>query len=284
MAGPIPLFGTWSIQFWYRASAAPSDLHFLVTLRHPDGRLEERLQSITSFTTDRTTNRVIVVPNGTGNAEIVDAVVTGNFATMKRGQFYVVGFIIPRPFGQYAGDDEYGRRFLRGYLYENHNVVLGDDVEPGPGGGEGFIRTVTGTNPAAAAEVSEAVPANATWKLLHFSVVCAQGATQTPRVILVCDDGAAANRVFVTGQANAQSADTTRTWIFPRGATLPDNSAYLGFAAAAVDTDSLLEGGRLPNDGVLLVEGDRIRTATQGIGANTNFAAPIFEVEEWLVL
>ena len=282
MAGPIPLFGTWSIQFWYRASAAPSDLHFLVTLRHPDGRLEERLESITSFTTDRTTNRVIVVPNGTGNAEIVDAVVTGNFAAMKRGQFYVVGVIIPRPFGQYAGDDEYGRRFLRGYLYENHNVVLGDDVEPGPGGGEGF----TLANPITAATaiggdfiLDLPVPTNAYRKIHHLEILYQAAASAGTRNVIVSllDEDSRETGVYTTstqvGPTNAQSARV----ILTRFGDPTTNRPQPG--TGNVTTSRFLQSGP-----IRMSEGYAIRVEDIGDIDATDTVAFFGVVEEWLVL
>lgn len=148
-------------------------------------------------------------------------------------------------------------------------------VDPGT---HGSLRTVTGTNPAAGAEVSEAVPANARWRLRAFSVVLVTDATAVTRnAQIVIDDGTTANRRFYS-VGNDQGASLTRTHLFTQGfqAAAPTISAR-----SFIDTDTVLVQSTLPED-LLLPRSGRIRTVTVGIVAGDNFAAPIFQVEEWL--
>ena len=240
------------IQGLYRATKSPELTPFSRNVSHTAG--------------DRTSQTTTIASNVQGDvvALSVDAVTAG----IKRGTVYVVVQL-----ASYAVT----LTVARGYVVEGVPLVLGQFIEPGPGGGEGNIRTVTGTNPAAAAEISEAVPTNAMWKLLSFSAVLVQGITQTPTPQLVIDDGTTANRIqFHDG--SQQGASTTRNHLWIAG------SESLGAGARTlVDTDTV-QYHALSSlaDHLPLSEGYRIRTVTAGIGANTDYAAPIFFVEEWL--
>jgi len=169
----------------------------------------------------------------------------------------------------------------RGYIYALRNISLGEFTEPGPGGGEGFIRTVTGTNPAANAEASDAVPSNAIWKLLSYSIVLVADANAANRTLrFVIDDGAAANRRWVTEDTTAITAGQTRTRVIQRGYKAAMNIGGSGLT----DTDTIASiTDTLPDD-LVMVEAYRMRTITPGLQATDNYAAPIFQVEEWLVL
>jgi hypothetical protein len=113
-------------------------------------------------------------------------IVPGGAAT-KRGQFYAVGIVGKRELG--------GMSISRGYAYDGWPLGLGDDVESGPGGGEGNRRILSLGDPAAGAEfTSQTVPTNALWKARGFS--CIDGlvtdATAGNRVLEVrLSDGAA---------------------------------------------------------------------------------------------
>lgn len=128
------------------------------------------------------------------------------------------------------------------------------------------IKRVAGANPAANAEVSDAVPAGKAWFLMSVSVQLVQGATQTPFPSLTIDDGA--NILFqgFAGTAAVSAATTTQvTW----AANLPASGA----AASTATT------GPLPF-GLVLLAGYRIRTSTTGIGANTDYGIPSYFVCE----
>lgn len=127
---------------------------------------------------------------------------------------------------------------------------------------------VTGADPAANAEISDTVPAGQTWALLAVSVACVQGLTQTPQPILVIDDGAG-NVIFESfGSSAAQAASTTCRYTWAPGHVL---SAQVGA------TTNVHAVAPLP-DRLILRAGWRIRTSTLGIGANTNYGAPIYTV------
>lgn len=134
--------------------------------------------------------------------------------------------------------------------------------------GRGMLRSVTGTDPAAGAEVSEAVPTNARW-LLHGV-----------RLTLVTDATAANRRVHLSIQneltvplldlaaGDVQAASLTRRY----------NCEPAGFQRTAADNEIYLPLPRpLP-----LLQGWIIATVTTNLQAGDNFQAPRLYVEEWL--
>jgi hypothetical protein len=133
--------------------------------------------------------------------------------------------------------------------------------------GPGLIRTITGTDPAAGAEISETVPVGARWKLRYmvFSFVC--DATVISRLpTLVFDDGG--NPVWRSTPATSPAAG--------------DNSSYqVGGSAFAYTSGQSTRTFHIPIDSVLTA-GQRIRTVTGSLQAGDNYSSPIYEVEEWI--
>ena len=260
-------------------------------VRYEHGRLENVDFQVGADTpTDRTVRYWVSNWAASGDGELV----SGNVvpfqaaATLRRGSLYVAAYVFselsPLPGGSTTdpGGSSHGL-ICKGYVYDLGDLAVGDFVEPGPGGGEGNIRTITGSNPAAGAEVSEAVPTNAVGRLLSFSAVFVADANAANRVpALWADDGTTANRRALIGKLSAAiTASLTRTCLWQEEpATLGGASAQL----ASTDTDSIIVDHSLRRGGLLLPGGYRIRTVTDAILAGDNYAAPIFQVEEWLVL
>src|SRR5215471_1246247 len=122
-----------------------------------------------------------------------------------------------------------------------------------------------GTNPAAGSEISETVPAGASWGLLAVSISLVQGLTQTPQPVLTIDDGT--DIVFQSvGASAAQAVSTTCRYNWAPGLA---TSAVLGSGANCVAFAPLPAG-------LVLGAGWRVRTSTLGIGANSDYAAPAF--------
>jgi hypothetical protein len=140
------------------------------------------------------------------------------------------------------------------------NPITGNAAE------QGVIKPVTGTDPAANAEISESVPTGKWWELLAISVVLVQGITQTPQPMLTIDDG---TNVFYAslGASSAQNVSTTTRYTWAPGLTLT-----AGAAAAAATAP-------LPS-GLILPAGYRIKTVTAGKGGNTDYGAPQILVRE----
>ncbi len=202
--------------------------------------------------------------------------ISGDSASQpNRGQTFIRCFIVPSPTSTTPV-----QMLVEAYLYQAKGVSLGDIEDPGPGGGEGHIRTVTGADPDAGDEVIEAAPANVIWRLINFSAVfvaSATGANRVPR--LASDDGVATNRYWLLADsgANPVIANETRTvlWIQgERAGLVPQEIA---------DTETVLIKNGIPKD-FYMREGDRVRTLTELIEVDDDYAAPIFMVEEWIKL
>ncbi len=143
---------------------------------------------------------------------------------------------------------------------------------------DGFIRTVTGANPAAGANASDAVPTDAAWRLLAYTIVLVTDATvANRRTDLVVDDGTSTNRraIVMNPTSSSQAASLTRTWTFQRGNSSIAAGGFAGFGdtQTLIMNDSIVEHGRL-------TEGYRLRTVTDSLQAGDDYAAPSFQVEE----
>lgn len=133
--------------------------------------------------------------------------------------------------------------------------------------GPGCIRSITGTDPAAGAEISETVPAGARWQLICLHATLVNSATVANRLpSLVVDDGTTIYyRSIDTGSLTASNTYPI-SW-----------SAYGGVAQAAVR----MAGAPIPAN-LLLTAGHRMRTITNGIDSGDNWGAPQYVVEEWI--
>lgn len=130
--------------------------------------------------------------------------------------------------------------------------------------GLGVARSITGSVPAAGAEISEAVPTNARWRLvaLRYSLTTAVAvANRTSR--LQIDDGA--NIIFTVDPSFLQTASLTDAYDW--GPNMPQ-----------LATNSTIHQSFPPN--VILGPGFRIRTNTLNIQAADQYTAPQYLVEE----
>lgn len=204
--------------------------------------------------------------NETG--EVVGVEVGGGVGSLQRGQFYMT-----------FGVSRNGKliEFARGYVYAGHGLSLGEIVEPGPAGGHGMLRSVLGGNPAAGVLPSDAVPAGALWKLRAYTAVMVADANAGNRgFALLVDDSATTERIWGGNNTNVQAATLTRTWAWFIGTE--------GTGAAFVDTDTILPAYNLKE--LMLLAGSRIRLVSTGAFAFTatdDFAAPVLQVEEWVM-
>lgn len=126
---------------------------------------------------------------------------------------------------------------------------------------------VTGSNPAANTEFSQTVTTAETWFLLAVTVELVQGLTDTPLPSLVIDDGTTVI-ALAPGSTAAQAASTTCRYTWAPGLV---TSGQVGA------TTNVRSVGGLP-DGLVLQAGWRIRSSTAGLGANSDYGAPVFTV------
>lgn len=132
--------------------------------------------------------------------------------------------------------------------------------------GPGTIRSITGTDPAAGAEISETVPADARWRLMGVGLTLVTDATAANREVrLVIDDGTTIIAEIPAGVT--QVASETRRYSF--GAGFPRGAGAQSLNVIA------------PLPPVVLGAGYRVRTLTTNLQAGDNYGAPQLLVEEW---
>jgi hypothetical protein len=135
-----------------------------------------------------------------------------------------------------------------------------------PTDGAGIIRSITGTVPAAGADISEVVPANTRWQLLSlFAQLTTAVAVASRQANLQLDDGV--NIFYETPNGPIQAASLV--WEY--------NFAPCGFAPAVVLTDVAMHY----DNSQILTSGFRIRTDTIAIQAADQWTAPQYLVREW---
>ncbi|MBA7544423.1 hypothetical protein ES705_36779 [subsurface metagenome] len=133
--------------------------------------------------------------------------------------------------------------------------------------GVGAVRSITGTDPAAGAEISETVPANAKWEILAVRFTLVTLAVAGDRVIhLQLDDG---TNIF---------SDVCVSTVHAASITKIYNFANFGSTQLA-PIDCLY----IPLPPLPLLAGYRIQTSTENLAVDDDFSAPQLLVKEWLV-
>lgn len=156
---------------------------------------------------------------------------------------------------------------VQGYVTDTSRLAYPGSPIAASIAGPGVLRSITGTDPAAGAEVSETVPTNARWRPLALTVALVTAVAAANReVSLVLDDGA--NIYARVPSGFTQVASLTRTYSTfhhaPRNTIAQDNT--LNFPLPRLD----MQGGH------------RIRTVTTNLQAGDDFGAPQLLVEEWI--
>lgn len=256
----------------YASSQTP--IRMIVRIQPADGSAAVVVPiDLTPAAADRTLTRVKILAPLTG--KIVGASVGFSTAAVivGPGQIYVVGWV-----RQGFQSDTI---LLSGYLYSGHNPSYPVGPLEGPLEGPGWIHSLVGANPAAGAEVAEVVPANTVWKLNAISVVfvaSAQAANRLP--YLVVDDGSTVYLVRAKEDLPI-TAGLTRTiaWIQGNELTATVSEALADGAATVIWLLKLPAGER----SLYLWPGYRIRTLTTALDAADDYAAPKYNVEEWIL-
>ena len=155
-----------------------------------------------------------------------------------------------------------------GYLTDSKTITWPPGVFEGFTEGPGYIRLVTGSDPAAGSEVSITVPTNAVWRLRSLRLRLDTDSTvANRRVALVVDDGSTV--AFTKLSPAVQAESLTRYYNFNFG---------LGYEEGDFTADTISIG---IND-LIIPEGWRIRTITANLQAGDDYHAPILVVEEWI--
>ena len=134
--------------------------------------------------------------------------------------------------------------------------------------GTGAIRGITGTNPAAGAEISETVPTGARWRLIgetYTLVTAVAAATRQSRLAVTTGGGL----YILMPSGTTQIASLTLDYYYYEGAprmTTSENSAT---------TNPIFGRG-------ISAAGEIYSTSTSNLQAADNYSAPVYQVEEWI--
>ena len=234
-------------------SSVAATIRSSARILYDDGTVDFLLSPGGTVASDRTTGSFVSENLALKHGWVTDAVtVVEGTPIPKRGQLYARMSIGPTRGGALCQD----------YIYELNPLVQGKFVDPGPGGGEGMVRSITGTDRAAGTEMSETVPTNALWRLLSLRVVLVVGTVDIVPAFIITDG-------------------TTEKWR-SRLITATGSATEILLLVPGM---SQAEGGtshfEFP-DGMLLPEAYTIDTI--GITGDDDYAAPELLVEEWLVV
>lgn len=157
---------------------------------------------------------------------------------------------------------------VQGYITANQDRAWPGSVLEGSLEGDGYFRSLTGTDPAAGAECAEVVPTGARWQLVAWRVGLLTDATVQNRNVQLRYLNTAAGTVVELVAGGNQPASVSRFHCF----------VDLGSVGTLASGNFL---STLPA-GVVSLAGESIVTTTFGLTAGDNFEAPRYLVREWL--
>ncbi len=261
MQFPTPLYIGRDDRLFLRVhnSLAGIDVQLRARLLLPDGQVSPQLFHVLP-SSDRLVNLAFF---DLAAGFLLDVTLFAALAAPRRGQTFCQAGIGRGP----AGDFHPVALLISDYLTDPHALgwpggILRSSVE-----GPGLLRSITGTNPAAGAEISETVPTNARWRFNSLRANLVTDATGAARaVFLLLDDGATPYFEGIPSNTQAVSSSIIYT-MGPvlTGTFIATSRLYIGAPEAP-----------------LLFQGHRIRTSTVTLAAGDDWGAPQMLVEEWI--
>jgi len=217
-----------------------------------------------SFALAPTSDRAATVGSHLLGAGVLqNVVVYASAGSPVRGQVYVR--VTKRYGSQSTGLDT--AVIVQGYVADGEYLYAPGKVSEGSTIGPGVIRSITGTDPDAGAEISETVPTGALWRLLAFWAALVTDATVSNRQPeLSFTDGT--TEFFRKPSRDTQAASLTYNY---------------SFVVLGIDhpIEILTQIAAIPHT-MLLPAGYTIDTITTNLQAGDNWGAPQLLVEEWL--
>lgn len=241
------------------SSVASLVVQFSGYYRKADGEIAEYRETITPTSDRVVTAKTIFF----GAGFLLSCVASLASGTADRGQCYVRAQV---------------QRGEGGSTVKLHNLVGGyvtDDYSPsfpygkveGPLDGQGNFRSILGADPAAGAEVLEAVPAGAVWRILATRFLLVTSVNGVDRLVsFMADDGT--NFFFISPPGPVQIANKTYNHI----------ASHLG----AGSTDIFHVVSIMIPPKLVLPAGYRLGTFTSNLEPDDNYGAPRIYVEEWI--
>lgn len=154
-----------------------------------------------------------------------------------------------------------------GYVTDAGTVVWPGGLNESSVEGQGLIRSITGTDPAAGVEISETVPTGARWRVKNIRYSFVTDATVGNRIVRVeFNDGT--NIFWRKRSVDQQAASVTANY------NMSEVSLHVT-TSTGENTDLVPPNNRL-------MAGYIIKTNTSLLQAGDNFSAPQLLVEEWI--
>ena len=215
-----------------------------------------------AFAESHTTNadRSVATDTFEVHGDPISVTVSPLTGPVRRGECYVRVTLMM--------DGEPVKRLMAAYLTDGKTLAWPPGVHEGMTEGPGRVYTLTGTDPAPGAEIVQAVPTNARWKLLALRFTYITDATVTNRrVSTFIDDGT--TNLNQVPCAIVQTASQNRKYSAVES---------LGFDPGIAG----LADFHLPLPPIPLAQGFRIRTETVNHQAGDDFSLVTLTVEEWI--
>ena len=130
----------------------------------------------------------------------------------------------------------------------------------------GRLRSITGTDPAAGAEISEIVPARTRWRLISIYLSLTTDTTVINRRIRLIIENPT-NSLFQIYLSTLQTASAT--W-------------YYSFSKISTPETRVFSRIYIPIPTFILPTLSNIRTVTDNLQAGDNYGTPQILVEEWI--
>jgi len=184
-------------------------------------------------------------------------VITGN---IDRGKVYANLYLNVNSTKVYS--------FISGYVTSTVGLTWPYGRGEDPKSGMGVFESVTGTNPAAGAEVEEYVPSGKLWRIHAFRINFTTDATVADRAVSLAIAGINGNIIRIPSSV-VQTASTTRIYQFGVGLLNLENA-----------TSGIITVPLFPD--LFLNPADIISTITTNRQATDNFGAPEMYVERLL--
>lgn len=130
----------------------------------------------------------------------------------------------------------------------------------------GILELFTGTDPAQNTQVSEAVPANEIWHILHMEIELLTEATSATRQVYLEIKDSSKN-ILVIPASTTQIENIARQYYFFNGAPIDNN------------VDTIIQ---TPTPDLWLPAGYQIETAVDNMQAEDNFRYVFFMIEKFI--
>jgi hypothetical protein len=241
------------------ATPALNTLSVFIRLLRADGVIVPMLKVFNNFVGPAFFSQTIPLTEGF----LLSVCILGSSQAFQRGQLFVRAAIART---MISGQQE-SMVLCQDYVTFLSFIGWPTGVIRDPRDGAGNLRSITGTTPAAGAEISETIPGQRRWKLKYLSFSFSASAAVANRVInFFLDDGA---NILWEGTLNFNhTASLSQRYSAGMQGTQYINSNSLNVLGIPVD--------------IPMTTGFRFRTLTSNIQGADQFTAPQYLVEEWV--